>query len=520
LRRSQVSTICLKQRAAIARRFPGAVPGRQAAASGVTEGAIMRNRGIGSSGDGEQLQRAGGVGRRRGVRAAAVVAAGLLVFVVVGLHGGGTWSRTRGQAAAKSAAPLPAVVVTPALTATVPLYEEAVAQTVALEMITLRPQVAGTIEQLLFKEGTFVKRGQTLAVLDQRPYIAALESAEAQLANAQAALQQALQQVQLRQAQQQLAALQATLAFDHITVRRDRYLVAQGAIAQAQMDNDTATMNAQAANVAAQEAVVKDTGLSTQIGIAQAQATVRQMQANVRQAQVNVVDTTVPSPVDGIISLRSVDQGNYVQVNQQLATVATIDPIIAQFPLSEVVYLNLAQQTKQGTPERGVAAAEDPEFQMLLPNGTLYRYPGTFRTVDNSVNPQSGTIQAQALFPNPQHLLRPGVYARVRVRTQERPHTVLVPQQAVATVQGTETVYVVGPNNTVSLRAVTDAGPYGPFFTLLSGVAAGERVIVQGVQKVRPGARVRPTMQPAPPLPTGASAPSDGAPGTGRSPSP
>jgi RND family efflux transporter MFP subunit len=425
--------------------------------------------------------------------------------LVLGLLGCALVACTSSRGTARDPAPgppPPAVVVTPAIEATVPIYEEAVAQTIALDTVTLRPQIAGTIEQLLFKEGMPVKRGQMLAVIDQRPFVAALQAAQAQLANSQAALQQALQQVQLRQAQAQLASLQATLAYDQIQVKRDQYLVAQGAIAQQQMDNDIATMQAQAANVAAQEAVVKNTALSTQIGIEQARAQVRQMQAGVVQAQLNLVYTTVPAPVDGIISLRSVDQGNYVQVNQQLATVSTVDPMIAQFPLSEVTFLTLARAAKPGSPDRGMGAPNaSPAFQMILPDGTTYQHPGTFRTVNNTVNPQSGTIQTQALFPNTEQLLRPGMYARVRVRTQERPNTVLVPQTAVQEVQGAKSVFVVAPDDSVVLRTIRDAGAYGPFFAVLNGVSAGERVIVEGVQKVRPGAKVTPTLRPAPPLP-------------------
>jgi membrane fusion protein (multidrug efflux system) len=117
------------------------------------------------------------------------------------------------------------------------------------------------------------------------------------------------------------------------------------------------------------------------------------------------------------------------------------------------------------------------------------------------VNPQSGTILAQALFPNPERLLRPGMYARVRVRTEERPNTVLVPQSAVQEIQGAKTVYVVGADDAVALRTIRDGGPYGPFFVVLNGVSAGERVIVEGGQKVRPGAKVSPTLRPAPALP-------------------
>ncbi len=420
----------------------------------------------------------------------------------------GCGSRARVQTPAM-AAPAPAVLVTAAIQHTVPVYEEAVAQTIALQSVALRAQIAGTLERVFFKEGSAVKRGQTLFVIDQRPFIAALQSARAQLATARANLNQARQQVQLRQAQAQLAALQATLANAQVQVKRDQYLVAQQAIAQQQLDNDVTAMKAAAANVAAQEAVVKNTALSTQTGIEQARAGVQQAEAAVAQAQLNLVYTTGQAPVDGVISLLSVDQGNLVAVNQQVATLSTLDPIIAQFPLSELTFLSLAKRAAPGTGPPPVAA-QGPAFRLILPDGTAYNHPGTFRAVNNTMNPQSGTILAQALFPNPERLLLPGMYTRVRVKTEERPNAVLVPQAAMQDVQGAKTVFVVGPDNSVSLRTITDGGPYGPFFVVLSGVQAGELVIVEGVQKVRPGAKVTPTQRPAPALPTSLFSPDGG----------
>jgi membrane fusion protein (multidrug efflux system) len=307
--------------------------------------------------------------------------------------------------------------------------------------------------------------------------------------------------VALKQAQAQLVALKATLANAQTLVKRDQYLVAQHAIAQQQLDDDETTMKAAAANVDAQEAVVKNTALSTQTGIEQARAGVQQADAAVTQARLNLGYTTIQAPVDGTISLLNVDQGNLVAVNQQLATLTTVDPIIAQMPISEVTFLELSK--------RAAAAAGDPAagtpralaFQLVLPDGTVYRHPGTFRAVNNSANPQSGTILVQATFPNPERLLRAGMYARVRVRTQDRPNAVLVPQAAVQEVQGARTVFVVGTDNSVALRTIKDGGAYGPFFVVLDGVRTGERVIVEGVQKVRPGAKVAPTLRPAPPLP-------------------
>jgi RND family efflux transporter MFP subunit len=421
--------------------------------------------------------------------------AGLGLLLAVALFSGCA-GRAQVQTRAAAAPPPPAVVVTPAITRTVPVYEESVGQTIALQTVTLKAQAAGTLEQVAFKEGTAVRRGQTLFVIDQRPYIAALQSAQAQLATARANLTQAIDQVALRQAEAQLVALQATLANAQVQVKRDRYLVAQGAIAQQQFDSDDATAKAAAANVQAQQAVVKNTALSTQTGIEQARAAVQQAEAAVRQAVLNLEYTTVQAPVDGTISLLNVDQGNLVAVNQQLATLATVNPIVAQFPVSEVTWLRLNTRTGAGGLASGAGAS--PSFQMVLADGTAYPYPGAFRAVNNTVNAQSGTILAQAVFPNPEGLLRPGMYTRVRVKTEDRPNTVLVPQSAVQEIQGTRTVFVLDPDNVAILRTITDGGPYGPYFIVLNGVQPGDRVVVQGAQKVRPGARVQPTLQPAP----------------------
>lgn len=420
------------------------------------------------------------------------------LLLAAGALAGCASARARGQNPAAAGPPPPAVVVTAAIERAVPIYQDVVAQTIAVQTVALRAQVAGTLEQVAFKEGTEVKRGQTLFVIDQRPSEAALQSAQAQLATARANLTQALEQVQLRQAQAQLAALQATLTNAQVEVKRDQYLVAQQAIAQQQLDNDATAMKGAAANVVAQEAVVKNTALSTRTGIEQARAGVQQADAAVTQARLNLGYTTVQAPADGVISLLNVDQGNLITANQQLATLSTVDPIIAQFPLSEVTFLDLTKRAAPGVGGTAAPTQTAPAFQMILPDGSVYRHAGTYRAVNNAVNPQSGTILTQALFPNPERLLRPGMYAQVRVQTQDRPNTVLVPQSAVQELQGARTVFVVGPDNTVALRTITDGGPYGPYFIVLKGVAAGERVIVEGVQKVRPGGKVVPALRPAP----------------------
>jgi len=457
-----------------------------------------------------------------------------------------TSSRTGSVGAQTAAPPPPAVVVTAAIERTVPTYDENVAQTIAVTTVTLRAQIGGTIERVLFKEGSTVKRGDLLFVIDQRPYVAALQSAlamaeanleqalrqlqltqaEAQLATAQANLRQALEQPTLRQAQEQLAALRATLVYAQAQVRRDRYLLAQEAVAQQQLDNDVSVEEANAANVAAQQAVVENTALSTRIGIDTARAAVRsaeagvhdaalstrigidtaraavsQAQAAVTQSALNLVYTTVRAPVDGDIGLLNVDEGNLVAANQQLTTMSSVDPIIAQFNVSEVTFLGIMKRAAEESARRGISLLRVPSFRLVLADGSAYPQTGTFRSINNAVDPTSGTIPVQALFPNPSRILRPGMYARVRANLGNRPNTVLIPQAAVQEVQGAQTVLVVGKDNTVSVRTITVGGPYGPFFTVLSGLANGERVIVEGLQKARQGSPVTPTLRAPPPLP-------------------
>ncbi len=440
----------------------------------------------------------------------------MLAIGVLGLAVAGcTSARSGARTPAAATPPPPPVVVTAALQRSVPVYQEAVAQTVALQTVDLRPQVGGAIEQVLFKEGSEVRRGQTMFVIDQRPYQTALQSAEAQVATAQAqlvtaqaALRQALEQTALAQAEAQLAAVRAPLVNAQQQLKRDQYLLAQGAVAQQQVDNDTATEQAAEATVTAQEATVKNTALSQQIGIAQARAGVQQAEAGVAQAKsavaqarLNLAYTSVAAPIDGVVGLLDVDQGNLVAANQLLATMSSVDPMVVQFNVSEVTYLALAKRAIATAAKTGQPAANIASFGLILADGSDYPQAGTFRTLDRAVNPTSGTIPVQALFPNPERILKPGMYARVRARVEERPNAILIPQSAVQEVQGVDTVFVVGANNTVAVRSITEGGSYGPFFVVLSGLQAGDRVVVEGVQKVQPGMTVTPTVQAPPPLP-------------------
>lgn len=466
----------------------------------------------------------------------------LLVLAAVSAAGCSS-SRSAMKALQATKPAVPAVVVTSLTAATVPIYAETIAQTMAVQTVDLHPQVAGTLQQVLFTEGTEVKRGQVLFVIDPRPYEAALRSAEgqqaqaqanlaqalqqrqlvqarSQLATAQSTLQQAEQQVNLRQAEAELAGQVATLANARRTVERDRALVEQRALAQQVLDNDVTVAETAAASVASARAVVTNTALSqkiaidqaragvqsadagvhdaalqTRIGIQTARAALQQADASVAQARLNVEYTRVAAPTDGLIGVLQVNKGSYVTPSAVLDTVSSIDPMAAQFHVSESIFLRLVKRVREEAAAKGTNPVFVAPFQLILADGTVHRYPGRLRTLDRSVDPKSGTILVQAVFPNPDKLLRAGMFARLRVQLEDRPNTVLVPQAAVQDVQGAKTVFVVDAENKVQLRSITVSDqPYQSSFVVLDGLKAGDRVIVEGVQKVRPGMTVAPTV--------------------------
>jgi membrane fusion protein (multidrug efflux system) len=364
--------------------------------------------------------------------------------------------------------PPPTVVVQTVRQATVPISEDFQGTIGAVESVEVRARAQGMLERAPFKEGDFVRKGDLVFQIQQNEYVAALRTAQAQLAAARA---------QGAQAQGNLLARQAALARANTTVARNRPLAADKAIPQKDLDN------------AIQNAAVASGDLAVARGqIASANASVLAGQAAVETAQINLGYTTVYAPVSGLIGFLNYDVGNVVggPATQVLDTITTIDPITIIFGLDESTYLALARNRETPTGE----SLRDQELRVVLANDATYPYAGRVYAISPTVDPKTGTITVETRFPNPDGLLRPGGFARVRVVVERRPNAVLVPQTAIVKSQGVNTVYVIDSKNVAALRTVTLGPQYQQSFVVESGLKAGERVVVEGTQKVQPDRKV------------------------------
>jgi membrane fusion protein (multidrug efflux system) len=392
------------------------------------------------------------VGRvdRRG-RAAAGAAA--LVLVALGPLGG------CGGKGAPAAAPPAEVLVAAAETRDVPIPSEWVGTLEGSSNAQIRAQVQGYLEAQRYHEGGFVKMGDPLFEIDARPYEAALALAKAQLAKAQ-----------------------ADLGKTDLDVKRLRPLAETKAVSQQDLDNAVQANFAAKAQVAAAEAAIQ-------------------------QAEINLDYTHITAPIDGIAGKAQAQIGDLVGAGVVLTSVSKVDPIRAVFAPSEQQYiarLKTIHELEQLPFEERPLRAE-----LILAGGSVHPYKGRFEFADRHVDPQTGTIKLVDLFPNPGNVLRPGQFIRIRIPIDVRKGAVLVPQRAVAEIQGTYHVDVVRPDDTVEVRPVKTAERVGSLWIIAENLAAGERVIVEGLQKVRPGAKVapKPFAPAAPEPPPGAAQP-------------
>lgn len=354
-----------------------------------------------------------------------------------------------------SALATPTVVVTAVQPVTVPIFGEYVGQTEAVNTVEIRAQVQGFLKSIDFTEGSTVHRGQLLFVIDPRPYQAALQQAKAKLGVQQAAYADA-----------------------QVIAERDASLRKQGIISQQDLDTAQATAKEDKANVAS-------------------------AQAAVASAQLNLNYTRITTPITGVIGVAQVRVGGLVQAGTTLLdTVYSISPMYVTFGVSEATYL---QYVKRGRPNRG----HPPPIQLILSNGIVYAYPGTINMVSPTVNTTTGTLTIRASFPNPGAVLKPGLFARVRFVARLEPNAIVVPQAAIQQLQGTQSVFVVGPDDKVAQRTITIGPTVGNLQVVTSGLKAGDRVIVEGTLKVRPGMMVHTQSAPQPPIPP-ASLPAGG----------
>ena len=345
---------------------------------------------------------------------------------------------TEGQS---SAVPPPEVEVAKVIEKSVPVYQEYVATMDGLTNATILAQVKGYLIRQNYKEGSFVKKGLLLFEIDPRPFQASLDVAKAVLARHQAVLQTA----------------QATL---------ERILPLAEAKAVSQKDKDDAIGRVQAA-----------------------EAEVLAARAEVRKAELDLSFTKIISPIDGIAGAAKAQIGDLVGTPQAqvLTTVSAVDPIKVYVPISEREYLQAVERSKARKAESGKIA-----FDLILADGSTWPEKGTFGFADRQVDPQTGTIRVAILFANPDNILRPGQYAKVRALMKTQKGALMVPQRAVGELQGIYQVAVVEADDTVKIRNVKVGERFEGFWIIAEGLKAGERVIAEGTQKVRDGVKVNP----------------------------
>jgi membrane fusion protein (multidrug efflux system) len=392
-----------------------------------------------------------------------------------------------------AAVAMPAVGVTVMVAAVedVPIYTEYSAQTFARDMVEVRGRVDGYIDKRLFQVGSDVSAGQALYELDRRPYQADANKAKADVDKSQADLEFARKQVALAQAEADLAQAQANLLKAKQDVDRLGPLVKEVAAALQDLDNATASLQANQAQVNAKRAAVEQTRLSTRAQIDTTQAQLEAARALLRTAELNLEYATIVAPVAGRIGDSLIQVGGLVSKTspQPLTTIVPLDPIWVRFKVSESEYLD-SQRKNQKTGEQ--------PLELVLADNTVYPFPGRVQNTVNQVDSKTGTLELQATFPNPRHTLLPGQFGRIRVTTREQKNAILIPQRAVQELQGLQSVFTVEADNKVVARAVVTGDRVGERWIVQEGLKPGDRVIIDGVQKVRPGATVNPRLAPAP----------------------
>ena len=411
-------------------------------------------------------------------------AASLLTVAALMISGCSSVAPTK---TAASVPPPPPVVVVDVQQKTVPIYSEYVGQTKAFETVEVRARVEGILQRIYFKEGTPVRRGALLFTIDKAPYLATLQSAKALQLKAEADVAQAKQRTDVIQAEAALVDAQATLSKTEQDLNRLRPLAKEKAVTELELDAAIAAEKSARATVKARQANVTNLEASVKYTIERANAELQSAKARITQAELDLSYCDVYSPISGIIGFKNVDEGNLVGRGEAtlLATVSSSDPLMVDVSLSEVEYLNLTDPRREGA-KRG-----DRRIEMILANDKVLPYPGLLKVVDRTVDPATGTLKVQVSFQNPGSYIRPGQFARIRAVVDEVNDAIVVPQRAIQELQGSKTVMVVDEQLKASVRTVTIGEKSENEVIILDGVKPGERVIVEGMQKVRPGSEVK-----------------------------
>ncbi len=362
----------------------------------------------------------------------------------------------------------------------IPVYREWIGSLDGLVNAAIRAQVTGYLLTQDYSEGSFVKKGQLLFQIDPRPLQAAADQTRGQLAQANGQLAQA--HAQYQQSEAQLASAEANqrkAQFDE-----DRYTPLAKEHAVTEQDLDNAVQNNISAKAQVKVATSQVEAANAQIQAAS--AAVEAAKAALEAANVNLGFTKLYSPIDGIAGNAEIQIGNLVSPSSPnpVTAVSTVDPIKVTFAVSEQEYLRLSKQYKPTDPT--------PPLELILADGSVYPHQGKYAFAGRQVNQSTGAIEATGLFPNPGNILRPGQYGKVRVAVETFHGALLVPQQAVSELQGSYQVAAVDSNDVVSIKSIHVGDQVGSSWVVRDGLNPGERVIVDGVQKVGPGIHVKP----------------------------
>jgi RND family efflux transporter MFP subunit len=356
--------------------------------------------------------------------------------------------------------PPPVVAVAPVIQKDVPIYEDWIGTLDGFVNAQIRPQVEGYLLRQVYKEGTLVHAGDTLFEIDPRTFQSAYDQAKGNLAQ-----------------------YQAQLANAKTTVARYKPLAAEKAISQQELD----------------DAETRERSM---------QANVESTQAALEKAQLNLGWCKVVSPIDGVSGIAKSQVGDLINSQTLMTTVSQVNPIKAYFNPSEMQYMSWVG--KHGPLAQTIEASsklEEGGLELLLADGSVYGHRGKPFLAGREVDVKTGTIMLAGVFPNPENLLRPGQYGKIRVQMEVKKGALLVPQRAVSELQGNFQVSVVGPDNKVEVKAVQTGQRVGSLWVIDKGLAAGDQVIVEGAEKVKPGMEVKPqAAAPEPGAPAAASA--------------
>jgi membrane fusion protein (multidrug efflux system) len=396
----------------------------------------------------------------------------------------------------------------------VPIYSEWIGTTEGMVNAELKAQVTGYLLRQDYKEGSFVKKGQLLFEIDPRPFQAALDQANGQVAQYQGQVEQASSQItqaeaqlaqtnsQLLQAQARLEQARANQVKTELDVKKYQPLAEQKAVTQQDLDNALQANTAAKAQVDAEKAGVEAARAqmahasaeikTAHAGVATAKGQLENAQAAAKTAALNLSFTKIVSPIDGIAGMAQAQVGDLVSTTSNpLTTVSTLDPIKVYFTLSEQDYLRYTKPFLGSAEQSG--SLEHLELELILADGTTYPEKVTFYFADRQVDPKTGAIRMAGVFPNPNNGLRPGQFGRVRAVTSTQEDALMVPQRAVSELQGTYQVAVVDRDNKVSFRVVKVGEKSGSMWVITEGLKPGETIVAEGTIKVRPGMVVKPT---------------------------